>query len=122
MKTIIAGSRTITDYVQVEQAVNDSGWADKITEVVCGGAEGVDGLGWRWAKSKDTNPSVAHFRANWAAYGKKAGPLRNEQMAKHADALILVWDGKSKGSADMKRRAEAHGLRIFERVVRNDSA
>ena len=48
MKTIIAGSRDLTDYNLVKLAVEESGF--EIAEVVSGGARGVDRLGERWAK------------------------------------------------------------------------
>ena len=43
-------------------------------------------------------------------HGKKAGYLRNVDMAEYADALVAFWDGKSKGTGHMidivlKRRA-----------------
>ena len=34
-----------------------------------------------------------------------------------ADALILVWDGQSPGSADMLRRAKQRKLKIHEVIV-----
>lgn len=43
MKVIIAGSRTLHSYDLVVRAVKDSGL--QITEVVSGGARGVDRLG-----------------------------------------------------------------------------
>ena len=53
---------------------------------------------------------------------RAAGPIRNRWMAEWAalepgGVLVLVWDGRSPGSASMKREAQATGLRIFERVV-----
>ena len=47
MKTIIAGSRDITDYTVVLSAILLSEF--KITEVVAGGARGVDKLAERFA-------------------------------------------------------------------------
>lgn len=115
MKTIIAGGRNITNYLHIAYVVSQSGWQSEITTVVSGGAPGVDALGEQWAKSAGV--PVVKFPADWRTYGKAAGPIRNEQMAKYADALILVWDGKSKGSASMKRLAQNYGLKIFEVVV-----
>ena len=43
MKVIIAGSRNFTDYKVLQDAIKNSGF--KITEVVSGGAKGVDSLG-----------------------------------------------------------------------------
>jgi YspA, cpYpsA-related SLOG family len=120
MRTIIAGSRTITDAKLVlekggllDAAVAESGF--KITSVVCGLADGMDMLGWYYALFK--NLPVAEFPADWAKHGKAAGPIRNEEMAKNADALILIWDGKSRGSANMLATAQKHGLKIFNHII-----
>lgn len=110
MKTIIAGSRHITDYDVVLEAIKKSGF--HISEVVCGTAKGVDSLGERYGKLEDI--LVKRFPAKWNEHGNKAGILRNIQMAQYADALILVWDGKSKGSANMLKEAKKRYLKIFE--------
>lgn len=114
MKTIIAGSRTITDYLTVVAAITASGF--HITEVVSGKEpKGVDALGERWAMLEGI--PIKAFPADWDTYGRPAGQIRNRQMARYADALILVWDGQSKGSTGMLRYAKEMGLEIFECVV-----
>jgi len=50
MKTIIAGSRDISNQDIINNAVKES--RINITEVVCGGARGVDTLGAIWGKAK----------------------------------------------------------------------
>ncbi len=116
MRVIIAGSRTITDYERVERAIKASGWS--ITEVVSGTAQGVDILGELWGDTHQI--PVKQFRANWNDHGKAAGPIRNAAMARYAAArlpdagLILVWDGRSKGSANMRLTALRTGLSVFE--------
>ena len=47
MKIVIAGSRSITDYVALRRAIAQSDFS--IGEVVCGTARGVDTLGELWA-------------------------------------------------------------------------
>ena len=49
----------------------------------------------------------------WNRYGRKAGILRNRKMAKYADALIAVWDGLSRGTANMIAEMEALGKPVF---------
>lgn len=56
-------------------------------------------MGERYAKENGID--LAIFPAEWDKYGKRAGYLRNEQMADHADSLIAFWDGKSKGTKHM---------------------
>lgn len=109
MKVIIAGGRNITNIACVRGAVANSGF--EVTEIISGGAAGVDTLGETYGKQEGI--PVRIFPADWSL-GRKAGPLRNATMAQNADALILVWDGKSRGSASMKREARKHGLRVFE--------
>ena len=116
MRVIIAGSRTITDPLEVEKAINDSGF--QITEVISGGAQGVDSLGAAWANAHAI--PCTFFFAEWEAYGKAAGPIRNSEMAASADALILVYDGKSRGSADMLMKANAKGLKIHLHLVKQE--
>ena len=93
MKVIIAGGRNITDYNIVKTAYHKSGF--QATEIVSGAARGVDYLGELFAK--DNCIAIRSFPADWNKYGKRAGPLRNLQMAEYADALIAVWDGKKYG-------------------------
>ena len=114
MKTIIAGGRNINDSSLVNKVVQESGI--EITEVVSGGAGGVDSLGERWAF--DGEICVKRFSANWSRYGPSAGPRRNREMAEYADALILVWDGKSRGSANMLAEAKKRNLMIYEFIVK----
>lgn len=109
MKTIIAGSRDCTDMNQLLAAIRKCGWS--VSEVVCGMARGADELGRQWA-SRNQIP-VKKFPANWTRYGKSAGYRRNCEMADNADALIALWDGKSRGTKHMIDIAYTRGLAVF---------
>lgn len=109
MKVIIAGGRDITDYNLVRTAYAKSGF--KATEIVSGGARGVDYLGE--CVAKNLNIPIKVFPADWNTHGRKAGPIRNSQMANYADALVAVWDGESKGTANMIIQAREKGLEVF---------
>lgn len=108
MRTIIAGSRGITDYRLVEVAANTCPW--KITMVVSGTARGVDTLGERWALEHGL--PVMRFPADWSTYGRSAGLRRNVTMADYSDALLALWDGESRGTAHMIECARERGLTI----------
>lgn len=105
MKVIIAGPRykdpinkiPFDDYKLVAEAVKKSGF--KITEEVCGMAIGADRLGEQWAIANGV--PVKEMPANWTLHGRSAGPIRNRQMAEYADAAVIVWDGKSRGTRNM---------------------
>lgn len=109
MKCIIAGSRDITDCGLVEKAIADSGF--EITEVVSGTARGVDRLGERWAR--EHRIPIKRMPADWKGSGKRAGYYRNEGMAMYADALVAVWDFKSRGTQHMIDIAKRKGLKVY---------
>ena len=115
-KVIIAGGRDFTDFGYVKGYMATlPPWLD-VKEVVCGMAPGADECGHRWAQYNSI--PVTKFYADWDKYGKRAGPLRNLQMAEYADGLIAFWDGKSPGTKDMIMQAQQHGLWTY--VVRTD--
>ena len=131
MKVIIAGDREITDSSIINRAVEASSFT--ITEVVEGGARGVDRLAKEWAKSNGI--SVTTFPANWKdisrqganvkkrknewtgkmeEYDAAAGVFRNEQMASYADALIAIQtNGQTPGTQNMISLAKKYNLKVF---------
>lgn len=108
MKVIIAGSRGFTNPAIVVAAIVKSKFV--ITEVVSGGARGIDRFGEMWAKAN--NVPIKQFIPDWAT-GRGAGFARNIEMADYAEALIAVWDGVSRGTAQMIREAKKRGLKVY---------
>jgi hypothetical protein len=96
MKTIIAGSRDLPiDIADIEAAVAESQFP--LTEVISGHGGAVDLAAERWAEGKGIPCALSP--ADWKQYGRAAGPKRNKAMAQAAEALIALYDGKSKGTA-----------------------
>ena len=113
-KVIVAGSRTFNDYENLHHTLNYLLQECQGITIISGDAQGADQLGTRYAEAKGYK--VMHFPANWQKYGKSAGYKRNEEMAKHADALVAFWDGKSKGTKHMIDIATKKNLK--SRVIR----
>jgi hypothetical protein len=119
MRVIIAGSRTVRAYETVARAVLESGINPSV--VLSGGQKswdpverrwfGADYFGEQWAKAHGI--PVERHCAHWHLYEKAAGPRRNAAMIQAADALIAVWDGESRGTADVIRRATERGIVAF---------
>jgi hypothetical protein len=98
MKVVIAGSRTITDKKYVYEVLDNSPY--EITELVSGHANGVDKIGERWATDKGIPIKI--FSPHYSIDDPRIAPLlRNTDMSVYADALIAVWNGKSKGTRHM---------------------
>ncbi len=114
MKVIIAGSREIAD-ISVDAAVTASGFRGDIHEVVSGGAMGVNRAGEDWAAL--SRIPVKIFPADWTRFGKSADLKRNEQMVEYADALVLIWNGKSTGIRSLRDTALRAGLKVYVHTV-----
>ena len=110
MKVIIAGSRDFSDYEKLKEVCDYMLSRQTDVEIVSGAARGADILGEQYAKEK--GHSLKQFPAEWDKFGKRAGYLRNEDMAKYSDALIAFWDGKSKGTEHMISLAKKHNLKV----------
>lgn len=100
-KLIVAGGRDFEDWKLLSESLHKlltNKWSSGI-EIVEGGARGADRLGYEYARAN----TLAHrrFTADWGTHGKKAGMLRNIEMAEYADALVAFWDQSSKGTLHM---------------------
>lgn len=100
--------RNFTDYETLLKAIAACGW--QISEVVSGGASGVDALGERWGH--ENMLPVTRFPADWGKHGNAAGPIRNREMASYAHALVAIWDGKSRGTSNMIDEARRRNLTV----------
>lgn len=125
-KVIIAGSREFYDY-RLLCATLDHLFQHiplQEIEIVCGKAKGADILGERYAHEHQL--AIKYFPAKWKVLGKRAGYVRNEEMAEYADALVAFWDGKSPGTRHMIAIAKKYGLPIrvknfLEEGAKNES-
>lgn len=117
MKVIIAGSRTITNgttHISNFFSTNELP-LPIVEEIVSGCARGIDKCGELFAYNHRIK--IKRFPANWKKYGKGAGSIRNAEMAEYADALIAIWDGKSRGTLDMITRMRELGKPVYVRTI-----
>ncbi|MBR3995544.1 MAG: hypothetical protein IKI97_09730 [Clostridia bacterium] len=90
MKVAIIGSRGITN-------IDFSKYISKdITEIVSGGAKGVDTEARKYALKN--NIKLTEFLPDYQQYGKSAPLKRNISIIEYADFVIAFWDGKSRGT------------------------
>lgn len=90
MKLLIAGSRSITEFDLSSYISAD------VDTVISGGAGGVDSLAEQYADLHRLSKYIV--RPRYDLYGRAAPIKRNEQMVNIADAVLIVWDGNSKGT------------------------
>ena len=117
MKTVIAGSRGITSRLELNKAITTSGF--DITEVISGGALGVDTLGEDWARLYEV--PVTRYLPDYNIPNPKVAPLiRNAKMAEEADCAIILWDGKSTGTLNMIKNMYKLDKPVYIRMVFGD--
>ena len=124
-RVIIAGSRQFNDYKLMLNTLDEFGvhlinTIDPV-EIISGHAPGADTLGEKFAKAYGYPLKI--FPAEWNKYGKAAGPIRNEKMAKYASGadrgiLIAFPVGESRGTRNMIKLAEQYGLEIH--IINNN--
>ena len=90
MKLLVVGSRSIEKF-------DLSPYISKDVElIITGGASGIDTLAEKFADQNKISKLI--LRPQYHIY-KKAAPLkRNEKMVDLADEILVIWNGKSKGT------------------------
>jgi hypothetical protein len=83
----------------------------KPSVVVHGCAPGADSLAGRWATERGVPQEP--YPADWQKYGRRAGPLRNEQMLREAKPDLVVAFPGGRGTAHMVRIAEEAGVKVI---------
>lgn len=125
IRIIIAGGRDFNNYPFLKETVDKillelgikTEEDKKNIEIISGKARGADTLGERYAVNNGI--SLITFPADWEAYGKAAGFIRNAEMANFASkdgnegVLIAFWDGKSKGTKHMIDTAKKNHLKCY---------
>lgn len=125
-KVLVCGGRDFDNRTkfafELDRIFWDKGWIGAQDEVgnflydvhiISGGAKGADTLAIDWAVVNWSN--WTEFPADWDKYGKKAGPIRNQQMLDEGkpDLVIAFPTKNSRGTYDMIRRAEKAGVPVI---------
>lgn len=111
-KTIITGYRDWHDYEAFTAHMSAISWP--IAEIVHGDYKGVDKLADRWSLEV-LGKEPKKFPADWDTHSKKAGPLRNGQMADYVGAeggCVAFLHPESKGTWDMIEKARDKGMKL----------
>lgn len=90
MKVAVIGSRGLT--------VSDLGryLPENTTEIVSGGAKGVDTSARECAKSNGIK--LTEFLPEYTRFGRSAPLKRNITIIEYSDIVLAFWDGKSRGT------------------------
>ena len=98
MKIAIVGSRNLTN-IPLDRYVGE-----EVTEIVSGGAVGVDTCAAEYAKNQGLR--LTEFLPEYELYGRAAPIVRNKQIVDYADRVIVFWNGSSRGALSVIKYAQ----------------
>jgi hypothetical protein len=116
MRVLVCGSRTWTAKLPIAMLVRAMANGPSDNVLIHGDAPGADRMGGQSAGRQGVPVEV--YPADWEKHGRKAGPIRNQQMLDEGRP-DLVWAfvdkplAESRGTSDMVRRARAAGLKVY---------
>ena len=90
MKLLIVGSRSIKYFDLTPYIPAGTGL------IISGGADGIDTVAEKFADKMRKSKLI--IRPDYALYGRSAPLKRNEVMVNLADQVLVIWDGKSRGT------------------------
>ena len=90
MKLLIAGSRSIAEFDLAPYIPTDTDM------IISGGAVGIDDLAEKYADKHRISKMI--LRPRYDLYGKAAPLRRNEEMIQLCDRVLVIYDGKSRGT------------------------
>ncbi|HEX8912677.1 MAG TPA: DUF2493 domain-containing protein [Humisphaera sp.] len=110
LRLIVCGGRRFADRAAVFVALDHLHATRVVSMVIEGGADGADALARHWANVRGVPCETV--KADWATFGKSAGPLRNRHMLGLGPHGVVAFPG-GRGTADMCAQAERAGVRVW---------
>ena len=111
MKVAVIGSRSLS--------VADLGLylPEGTTEIISGGAKGVDASAREYAKRRGV--PLTEFLPDYRRYGRAAPLQRNIEILTRADMVLAFWDGKSRGTKFVIDECAKRGVPV--QIIRLDA-
>lgn len=104
MKVAIIGSRGIEN-IEISSYI-----PKEVTEIISGGAKGIDTLAEEYADKHKLRKYI--IRPNYEKYSRAAPIVRNKVIVELADLTIAFWDGTSKGTESVIKYAKKLGKEV----------
>lgn len=107
-RLVVAGSRGFDSYERLSEELDKYLAGKQNVTIISGTARGADRLGEKYAQ--EHGYKIEQVPAQWAKYHQGAGPIRNKQMVKTADAVLVFWDNASTGTRNIIECARAENI------------
>lgn len=110
MRVLVCGGRDFGDGALLYRVLDELRAAHGEIVIIHGAARGADAWARCWAR--DAGAEMLEYPADWEAYGKAAGPIRNKRMLDDGKPNLVVAFLGGRGTADMVKQATARGIAI----------
>lgn len=121
---IASGSRSLTCKQLVFETLDDMLKRYGKPRFICTGSSyGIDTSVKQWIEQHNINHIICGYDEN---YGRSSVEVRNDLMVRTAQKLdkelllVLMWDGESFGSRNLKYIAQKLNIKIEERILSNE--
>lgn len=111
-RVLVCGGRDFADKALLRDTLAELHIREPFSVVIHGAARGADSLACGWAQARGIE-TIAH-PADWKAYGKRAGHIRNQQMIDLSRPDLVVAFPGGRGTADMIRRAQIRCIPVVQ--------
>ena len=108
MRVLVCGGRDYTDWYRLIDVLDH--YVNHGDVIITGMARGADTLAFDYAVME--NIETEEYPAQWEIHGKKAGPIRNQQMLDEGKPDLVIAFPGGNGTADMVRRAKKAGVKV----------
>lgn len=112
MKILVTGGRDYNNGAKVYNILDHYYYhAGGRVHLIMGGARGADSWAQRWAEEREVVHTV--YPARWREFGRRAGMLRNSEMAAERPDLVVAFPGGA-GTANMVSLAQIAGIPVHK--------
>lgn len=108
---LVCGGRDFPSPAQVFRYLDEYHAKTPISELIQGGARGVDTFAKEWAWHNGL--IIYTCKAEWEKYGRAAGHIRNARMLEWKPDVVIAFPGGS-GTANMMMQARKAGVPVVE--------
>lgn len=105
MKVAVIGSRGL-EIEHLEEYL-----PKETTEIISGGAKGIDACARNYAKSHGIK--LTEILPEYEKFGRAAPLKRNDQIIERADLILAFWDGKSRGTRYVIEACQKRGKAVW---------